>query len=272
MKITKKCLFLCLLLCFARKGESNSNSLGMKFVNFEADTFIMGSPEREEGRFVDERQVKVILLRPFAMMTTEVTQRQWHEVMGYNPSYFSSPEYCVNNYREGMCPEHPVEKVSWDDVQKFVRRLNEMEGNMDCHGTPNSGVGCYRLPTEAEWEYAARAGTETAYFFGNNPEDMKGHGWYRENAKGRTQKVGKKKANRKGLHDMHGNVYEWVQDGYVRELPGGVEPLKRYPTLEHIVRGGSWKDTARYLRSAYRGVIYPEERYNDLGFRLVRNL
>ena len=145
----------------------------------------MGSPSGESNRDSDEKQHRVTLTREYYMQTTEVTQGQWRKVMGSNPSKFTN---CGDN-----CP---VEKVSWEDCQQFIQKLNGMEGTRK-----------YRLPTEAEWEYAARAGTTGAY-----AGDLDAMAWYDDNSGGKTHAVGGKSPNAWGLYDMHGNVYEWCQD------------------------------------------------------------
>ena len=155
----------------------------------------MGS---DKGNDDEKPMHEVRISKPFYLGKYEVTQGQWQAVMGNNPSRFKGD------------PNRPVEQVAWEDVQAFMRKLNAIEG-----GTT------YRLPTEAEWEYAARAGTTTAYSFGDDPRLLGEYAWYSENAKGKTHPVGQKKSNAWGLHDMHGNVWEWVQDWYSKPYPSG---------------------------------------------------
>ncbi|KPA17999.1 Sulphatase-modifying factor domain protein, partial [Candidatus Magnetomorum sp. HK-1] len=178
--------------------ETFTNSIGMTFVRIPAGTFIMGSPEDELGRWSDEVLHQVTLTQDFYMQTTEVTQGQWKAIMGNNPSYFSN---CGDN-----CP---VEYVSWNDAQEFIQKLNQKEGDT------------YRLPTEAEWEYAARAGSTTALANGNLVEkdcnldvNLNAMGWYCGNSNSETHQVAQKQANAWGLYDMHGNVWEWCNDWY----------------------------------------------------------
>ena len=251
--------------------------------NFQAipvGKFMMGSPSDEEGRLNDEEgasgeQVQVHITRAFEMMAMEVTQGQWFEIMKNNPSRYNQEEHCDNHQVvDGihLCPDNPVEGVSWSDIQNFATKLNQKEKLVGCDGSPNSGKGCYRLPTEAEWEYAARGGTKTAYSFGDMAEDLVDYGWYGANSDRQTHEVGQLKANPFGLYDMHGNVWEWVQDGYVEKLPGGNNPFQP-PVADgvfHVVRGGSWFHLAQDLRSAFRKGVYPNNRYNNIGFRLVR--
>ena len=174
--------------------------------------------------------------------------------------------------KKDLCPDHPVERVSWGDVQIYIKRRNEAKGLTGCRGTPNDPAGCLRLPTEAEWEYAARGGTRTSYSFGDaNAGD---YAWYKANSNRQTHPVKTRMANPYGLYDMHGNVYEWVQDFWIRELPGARDPLVT-SGFYRVIRGGSRYSDVRYLRSADRGYVGPKysgDWNNSLGFRLVRNL
>ena len=257
-------------------------SIVSDFRQIPLGSFLMGSPADEEGRLNDEEgpdgePIEVIITREFEMMRTEVTQQQWFEVMGSNPSRYSQPEHCedhkvVNGI--SLCPNNPVEAVSWSHIQDFIVKLNERGNLTGCDGSPQSGRGCYRLPTEAEWEYAARGGTRTAYSFGDNADELGQYAWYGLNSDRQTQKVAQLKPNPYGLYDMHGNVWEWVQDGYVEKLPGGTDPFS--PQIEqgvfHVVRGGSWFHIEQDLRSAFRKGVYTDNRYNNIGFRLVRSI
>jgi len=238
--------------------KSIANSLGMEFVYIQPGTFMMGSPSNESGRDNDEKQHRLTLTKGFYMQTTEVTQGQWKAVMGSNPSYFKN---CGDN-----CP---VEEVSWKDIQQFIRKLNQRESS-----------GTYRLPTEAEWEYAARAGTDTPFFFGrclstdqanydgNNPLSGCSKGEYRK----RTISVASFRTNSWGLYDMHGNVWEWCQDWF-GEYPSSsvTNPTGPSGGSRRVVRGGSWLNHARVCRSADRYSDAPGRRYAELGFRLLRN-
>ena len=184
--------------------------------------------------------------------------------MGNNPSHFKRQEDCFNHaVLDGipLCPDNPVEMVSWHDAQKFIEKLNNLFGG-------------YRLPTEAEWEYAARAGTETAYFFGDSRASLSDYGVYSKNSEGRTHPVGTKPANQWGLHDTSGNVWEWTGDTYTKNLgPGETDPLvhKNYGTHK-VVRGGSWFNSAGKSRAAYRGLYSPYFKGMIYGLRLARRL
>ena len=238
-----------------------------RMIPLAGGNFTMGSPQSESGRFRNENQVAVELT-PFAIMDAPVTQRMWFDVMGKNPSHFKKRKYCRKGHIVidgiSLCPDHPVEGVSWNDVQEFIQKLNQMLGMDQTRG--------YRLPTEARWEYAARAGTTGAYSFGNEPQNLGKYAVYEDNSMGHTWPVRSKRANPWGLHDMYGNVWEWTQDGYVDRLRGGPDPLETGSTKFRVVRGGSWYFPARNLRSAYRNFSNTVEGNKHIGFRLVLDL
>ena len=262
------------------KAYVQNPGLVMSFKRIEAGNFTMGSSKREKGRKENEKRVKVKISRPFEMMTTEVTQMMWFDVMESNPSHFRMSRHCDNHLKIGLinlCPSHPVESVSWSDVQAYIRKLNSAEGVTGCQGTPQDPTGCYRLPTEAEWEYVARGGTETAYFFGENALDLGEYAWYSRNSDDKTHIVGLKRPNLYGLYDMYGNVWEWVQDNYTKDLSirfyrfrRKTDPLYSNSGTYHVLRGGSYDDFSSSLRSAYRSANSHSKR--GYGFRLVRTL
>jgi formylglycine-generating enzyme required for sulfatase activity len=232
----------------------------MSFVSIPAGTFMMGSPANESGRDSDEGpQHQVTISKGFELQATEVTQGQWVAVMGSNPSRFSRHTHCPGEHVESggvyMCPNNPVEYVSWDMAQEFIQKLN------------SRGDGYrYRLPTEAEWEYAARAGTTGPY-----AGDLEAMAWYDQNSGYITHPVAKKQANAWGLYDMHGNAYEWTADWYGSYSSGAVtDPTGPSTGSIRVFRGGSWYDRARYCRSALRDGVSPDFRYFSLGFRLLR--
>ncbi|MEE8526801.1 MAG: formylglycine-generating enzyme family protein, partial [Thermoanaerobaculia bacterium] len=218
--------------------------------------FSMGSPEDEQGRWEDEGpQHEVTLTRGFWLAETPCTQALWEAVTGKNPSGFESPD-------------RPVEKVSWEACQAFLKVLNDRIPGLEA-----------RLPTEAEWEYACRAGTETSTYAGELEILETGEAtladkiaWYSKNSGSSTQPVAKKRPNGSGFHDMLGNVDEWCSDYWQdRYRPEPVEdPKGPDEGSERVFRGGAWYDYARNVRSAYRNAYDPGDRSADLGFRLAR--
>ena len=229
--------------------------VSLEMVRIGPGTFQMGSPPSEQGRNLNEGPVHEVTIRQgFYLGKYEVTQAQWEAVMGSNPSRFSG------------CGDCPVERVSWDDAQAFIRKLNEMEGENH-----------YRLPSEAEWEYAARAGTTTRYSWGDdigrNRANCRGCGSQWDGKE--TAPVGSFPANAWGLHDMHGNVREWVQDcwnGSYQGAPVDGSAWESGICSRRVLRGGSWLDSPRYLRSAYRYRYSTGARDYSLGFRIARTL
>jgi len=214
-----------------------------------AKGFMMGSPTTEKDRDSDETQHKVVLTKGFWMGETEVTQGVWKAVMGSNPSSFKKGD------------DYPVETVSWNDVQEFIKKVNQS-------GKLPKGMKAV-LPTEAQWEYACRAGSTGAYAGSGRLDDM---GWYNDEGwyeKGSTHPVGQKKANAWGLKDMHGNVWEWCSDWY-GAYPRGVvtDPTGASGGSFRVLRGGSWEFPARACWSAVRYGNTPGYRDFGLGFRL----
>jgi len=248
--------------------KSFSNSIGMEFVMIPAGTFLMGSPENDRDAPANEKpRHQVTISKPFWLGKYEVTQAQWEAVMGSNPytldrsnPYYNMPGMAARITR----PTHPA-TVSWNDAQDFIRQLNQTEGSAR-----------YRLPTEAEWEYAARAGTVTAYSFGDDDKQLERYAWYGGNfVTGGSHPVGQKPQNPWGLHDIHGNAWEWVQDwydpGYYARSPASDPPGPATGT-EHVVRGGSWHSTGNGWRSAFRRAYDPDYRGISIGLRLVREI
>ena len=228
----------------------------LTMVKIPSGAFMMGSPENELGRGHDEKQHRVILSKDYWLGKFEVTQGQWKAVMGSNPSYFQKGD----NY--------PVEQVSWYDAKNFCEQLNERYAEKLPQG--------YRfdLPTEAQWEYACRAGATTALNSSKNLTSEKGRctnldevGWYGDNSGRITHEVGRKRPNEWGLYDMHGNIWEWCQDRYAYYFYGGeaIEPSG----TERVSRGGSWTCSALYCRSACRNIRIARNRNSDHGFRLA---
>lgn len=208
--------------------------------------FQMGSPKTEVGRDSDERQHRVCV-EAFEIGQYEVTQGQWQAVMGDNPSAFNSGDH------------YPVESVSWDDIQTYLEKLNQQTGQQ------------YRLPTEAEWEYACRGGVEGQRYCGG--DDVDRVAWYRENSDGRTHPVGQKAANGYGLYDMSGNVWEWTCSVYMENYDGAERRCANHDATGRLaVRGGSWNFLPVWVRSAFRTWVDPASRLNLRGFRLARSL
>ncbi len=212
--------------------------------------FMMGSPPNEPGRYNSETQREVILTEPFQAQVTPVIQWQWEKIMGSNPSRFSGGDKSRNR---------PVEKVSWEESQVFIQKLNQLDPKWN-----------YRLLTEAEWEFMTRAGTTSAYSFGNDVADLKEHAHFSENSGSETHYVTEKFPNPWGMYDTHGNVWEWVSDWYGEALEGGENPRGPDTGSYRVVRGGSWGNDARGLRSAQRGSDPPGIRGDSVGLRLAR--
>jgi len=209
----------------------------MEFVLIPGGTFLMGSPTSETYRDLDEKQHQVTL-SPYLMSKTEVTQAVWERVMGSNPSQFKGPD-------------RPVESISWEDCVSFCEK---------------TGLS---LPTEAQWEYACRAGRQTAYYFGNDSSGLGNYAWYAGNSNTQTHPVAQKQPNAYGLYDMIGNVYEWCYDWYSNYPSSSVTNPTGPSSAYRVIRGGSWFNTAGWLRSARRGWFDPGLGYYDLGFRVL---
>jgi formylglycine-generating enzyme required for sulfatase activity len=256
---TKLAIFCAFFVSQTVFANEMKNFDGIRFVKIEAGCFDMGQDKKTDLSDKDKQTTanelplhKVCISKPFYIGESEITQKQWEDVMGNNPSKFKG------KYR-------PVERVTWNDTQDFIEKLNDHEKG-----------AFYRLPTEAEWEYAARAGTQTVYSFGNDAKNLQDYGWFgNEGYGGDSHEVGQKKANPWGLVDVHGNVWEWVQDWYdpayyqhsLESDPKGAETAQY-----KVYRGGSWVAKQSNLRSAVRYSGLPTTRSGDIGFRLVREM
>jgi formylglycine-generating enzyme required for sulfatase activity len=234
-----------------------TNSIGMKLLLIPQGTFQMGSPESEVGRYGDETQHEVTIRQDYYLGVTEVTQGQYEQVMGKNPSYFQVGELKRDS------ANHPVERVSWNDAVEFCKKLSELPEE-------KAAGRVYRLPTEAEWEYACRAGSKSAYSFGDDPKSLDDYAWFDENSNEQTHPVGEKKANAWGLYDMHGNVWEWCSDWYGEYPLGAVsDPAGPNQGSYPVFRGGCWFYEAARCRSARRYRFFPSLSDRILGFRLA---
>jgi formylglycine-generating enzyme required for sulfatase activity len=240
-----------------RKGEMEriyKNSIGMEFQYIAAGKFIMGSlvnPMDSYGSEVPIHEVEIS--KSFYFGKYEVTQSQWLQIMGNNPSYFRN---CGEN-----CP---VEQVTWNQAQEFLRRLNQKEN-----------TNKYRLPTEAEWEYACRAGSRSTFGFGDDIQNLEEYGWYVKNSGGSVRPVGQKRPNAWGLYDLNGNVWEWCSDWFDAEYYGKstpVNPPGPDAGYRRILRGGSWLNYPGYLRCATRYSYDPSQGFFTIGLRIAREM
>jgi formylglycine-generating enzyme required for sulfatase activity len=237
--------------------DDYTNDYNMKFVTIKPGVFLMGSPSSELGRNENsERRHKVTLTKPYQIQVTEVTQKQWKMVMGKNPSFKKGDRL-------------PVQRISWNDAQKFIRKLNLMDPD-----------GHYRLPTEAEWEYACRAGTQTAFSSGPisieaclPDPNLEAVAWYCGNSDTSPHPVARRLPNAWGLYDMHGNVSEFCQDffGSYSQWPA-TDPKGPATGSSIVIRGGSFRYQAVACRSAWRGSYRRDRADGHTGFRLARTI
>jgi formylglycine-generating enzyme required for sulfatase activity len=226
-----------------KKTIDLGSGVSLDLVYIPGGTFLMGSDQKST-----EQPVHQVTVRSFWMGKTPVTQEQWVEVMGDNPSYFKGSA-------------KPVEQVNWHQAKEFCERVSKNTGHQ------------VRLPTEAEWEYAARGGTTDEYSFGDDRRKLVEYAWFDVNSEGQTHPVGQKKPNPFGLYDMHGNVWEWVEDHWYDDYKGaptdGSAWLTGGNSALRVLRGGSWYFIDLILRSANRDSDFPAYRLNDFGFRVV---
>jgi formylglycine-generating enzyme required for sulfatase activity len=253
-------------------------SIGMSLVRIESGSFEMGStseqidqlftlfPGAKKEWFADEQPRHLVeITRPFYLGIDPVTQGQYRSIMGPHECHFKGSD------------DLPVESVSWLDAVAFCNKLSEREGQEPCYRIEGDkvtviGGNGFRLPTEAEWEYACRAGSETLYPFGDDPKKLGEYAWYSDNAGGQTHPVGQKTANAWGLRDMLGNVWEWCADGYDEKYyvaSPGADPPGAAKVSPRVIRGGAWVRRAEYCRPALREGSTPELRGNGLGFRVA---
>ena len=248
-----------------------TNTIGMRFVLIPPGEFEMGSTAEEVARLLEEARTqkvepwyiagipheapkhRVRITKPLYLGLCEVTQTEYERVMGSNPSKFKGNPNC------------PVEMVTWDEASAFCRKLGELPQKRTIRAA-------YRLPTEAEWEYACRAGTTTRFAFGDNAESLSMQAWWKRTAQGRTQPVGGLRPNAWGLYDMHGNVWEWCQDWHRGDYYGASpleDPMGATAGSSRVIRGGDWTCHAGYCRSVARNASLPGTRVSGLGFRVA---
>jgi formylglycine-generating enzyme required for sulfatase activity len=238
----------------------DKNSLGMTLVLIPAGAFMMGSPDSGIDAEENERPLhKVRITKPFWLGKYEVTVGQFRK-------FIEESDYRRSEWRnafDGQTDEHPVVNVSWDDAVAFCQWLSKREDKS------------YRLPTEAEWEYACRAGTTTRWSFGDNEGDLGEYAWYEDNSAEKTHPVGQKQTNAWGLYDMHGNVWEWCADWYAKDYHSKSptnDPAGPSSRTHRVLRGGSWDDCAWNCRSARRFDLLSDSRIPYIGFRVARTL
>jgi len=224
-------------------GGFSDPATGMHFVGVKGGCYQMGNSFGDGGE--DEKPVHEVCVSDFAIAACEVTQEQWKKVMGSNPSRFK------------MCgPDCPVENVSWNDAREFISKLNSRSGRN------------YRLPTEAEWEYAARSGGRSEKFSGGN--DIEAVTWYESNSGRTTHRVGTKQPNGLEIYDMSGNVWEWVSDWYGADPNSKLRNPQGPPSgFYRVARGGSWRNGPKHARTSFPYDFSPDDRSDNLGFRLV---
>jgi formylglycine-generating enzyme required for sulfatase activity len=244
-------------LLLAQPPKELTNTIGMKLVLIPKGTFMMGSPESEEGRYKNETQHEATISKDYYLGVYEVTQAQYEKIMGNNPSAYQGAKVADLN------ADLPVEKVSWDDAVDFCKKLSDLPEEKKANRE-------YRLPTETEWEYACRAGSKTIYSFDDEEGLLPEYGWFKRNSSNRTHTVGLLEPNAWGLYDMHGNVWEWCSDWY-GEYPKGAVSDQSGPTIgkARVDRGGDWNSEAAFCRSAFRDRSQPLDRSTTQGFRVA---
>jgi formylglycine-generating enzyme required for sulfatase activity len=242
----KKIFLLAGVFCLQMYACTQSHEIEMVFV--QGDTFTMGcTSEQGSDCYKWEKPSHSVPVSSFSIGKYEVTQAQWKAVMGSNPSYSKGDNL-------------PVEDVSWNDVQEFIKKLNSQTGKN------------YRLPTEAEWEYAARGGSKSKGYKYSGSNDIDNVAWFGENSGSTTHPVGTKQPNELGIYDMSGNVLEWCSDWYgTYSASAQQNPMGASSGSDRVYRGGSWRDLASGCRVAFRFTDAPGNSGDDLGFRLARS-
>ncbi len=257
----------------AAPPKSITNSIRMKLALIPAGKFLMGSPKDEQERWPNEEQHELSITKPFYLGIYPVTQAEYEKVIGNNPSYFSSEGPGHSIVEDMDTGQFPVERVSWDDAVVFCQKLSE-------YPEEKKAGREYRLPTEAEWEYACRAETKTVFHHGDSlsfrQANFDGAYPYGGGCKGpylgRTVTVGSYASNAFGLYDMHGNVWEWCRDWYDEnyyETGPSEDPLGPTEATDRVVRGGCWLALGKFCRSASRNGFEPRNRILTVGFRVA---
>ncbi len=262
MRYALLCIILVIGLsspAFCQQLKEITNSIGMKFVFISAGTFKMGAPAGDVGSFNAKQHLvakkrEVTLTKSYYLGVYEVTQDEYEKVMGNNPSKFRGEK-------------NPIEMMSWIDAVSFCKKVSEIPEE-------KAAGREYRLPTEAEWEYACRAGSTTSFSYGDTAESLGEYAWFNENLEAMTHPVGEKKPNRWGLYDMHGNVNEWCQDLHEASYPKGPATDPQGPTIGsfHVLRGGDWRSIPAYCTSTHRSTFVPTSGSPHNGFRVAMSL
>ena len=251
---------LCISTSFAQEpAQEITNSIGMKLKLIPKGTFKMGSAANDPDADLDEPQHQVTFTQDFYIGEFEVTQSQYEKVIGSNPSQFPRNKNIDRS-------NYPVEQISWEDAVAFCQGLSNLPDE-------KAAGRVYRLPTEAEWEYACRAGSQAAFCFGDDARLLNQYAWFDKNGEGQTHPVGLKRPNDWGLYDMHGNAWEWVADWYeVYPRKSVTDPKGPRSGTDRVYRGASWNYNPGYLRSANRTATSPKVRgfeFLSISFRIA---
>ncbi len=234
----------------------------IEFTKFPKGHFLMGKSEIYKGQF--EVEHTVVLTKDFQIATFETSQAEWNWVMGYNPSFFRTKNYCPKDYTivngESLCPNNPVENVSWPEVEFFIKKINGLDKKFS-----------YRLPTEAEWEYASLDNRLKQVWDAENCGDLCRYAWFFRNSDLQTHRKGSRKSGARGVYDMYGNVFEWTSD-YFSEFDGStqIDPVIKKISPWRIIKGGGWYTAFKAMHSSFRCRYEEKYKYSRIGFRLIR--